>query len=186
MMPQKKNPDLAELVRGKASLVIGDLTAALALVKGLPLGYNSDLQEQKTPLFHAADTLLTSLRVLAAMVPELEFDTERAERAISSFTLATDLADDLVRHGLPFREAHAIVGRLVETCLEEGRDLTDLQPDELQAASAGFGQVPDLTPGASVRRKRTLGSTAPDQVKEQLREAAGDLRERRGWLETRR
>jgi argininosuccinate lyase len=179
MMPQKKNPDVAELIRGKAALVIGDATAALTLVKGLPLGYNRDLQEDKTPLYHAADTLLASLHILAAMVPKLEFNVERTELMLSSFTLATDLADHLVQHGVPFREAHAIVGGLVNTCLEQGIELTGLSPEELRAASPHFEYLPELTAAASVRRKRTSGSTAPEEVAQQLRAAREEIDTRR-------
>jgi argininosuccinate lyase len=178
MMPQKKNPDVAELIRGKAALVIGDCTAALTLVKGLPLGYNRDLQEDKTPLYHAADTLLQSLRILAAMIPLLQFDTERTERSISSFTLATDLADHLVRSGVPFRQAHAAVGQIVSACLEEGRELTELHPSDLRSSTNGLTDL-ELTPLASVQRKQTAGSTSPKSVDEQLRLAAAMIEERR-------
>jgi argininosuccinate lyase len=178
MMPQKKNPDVAELVRGKAATVLGDVSAALALVKGLPGGYNRDLQEDKTPLFHAGDTLLACLEVLAAMAPELEFDTARTEQAISSFALATDLADYLVQQGIPFREAHGIVGGLVSDCLDSGRELSDLSLAELRAASPAFAEMPDLTPAASVRRKRTSGSTHPDEIRRQLDTWQRVLRER--------
>ena len=186
MMPQKKNPDIPELIRGKAALLVGDVAAALALVKGIPLGYDADLQESKTPLFHAADTLLASLRILAAMLPALELDTERTERAVSSFALATDLADVLVQQGVPFRQAHAVIGRLVSTCLEEGRELTDLRAEELEAvtaleaASPHFRtSLPELSAAASVRRKRTEGSTGPEQVQEQLRWARAEIADRR-------
>jgi argininosuccinate lyase len=178
MMPQKKNPDVAELIRGKAALVIGDCTAALTLVKGLPLGYNRDLQEDKTPLYHAADTLLHSLRLLAAMIPQLELDTERTESAISSFTLATDLADHLVRNGVPFRQAHAAVGQLVSACLEEGRELTELDSHDLKTAKNGLAEL-ELTPLASVERKQTAGGTSPASVDKQLRAAAAMLSEHR-------
>jgi argininosuccinate lyase len=179
MMPQKKNPDVAELIRGKTALVLGDVSAALALVKGIPLGYNRDLQEDKTPLFHAADTLLPSLRILAAMIPELEFDTERTETAVSSFAFATDLADHLVRNGVPFREAHAIVGHLVSQCLSEGRTLQDLTPEELEAASPHLRSIPELTVQASIRRKRTAGSTHPDEIDKQLQAAQEEIKSRR-------
>jgi argininosuccinate lyase len=185
MMPQKKNPDVPELIRGKAALVVGDVAAILALVKGLPLGYNRDLQEEKTPLFHAADTLLSSLKILAAMVPELVFDVGRTQLAVTSFALATDLADALVQNGTPFREAHAAVGGLVATCLEEGRELSDLDARELQRLLPRLQEAPELTPAASVRRKRTSGSTAPDQVAEQLLAAADEIAERRSWVEER-
>jgi argininosuccinate lyase len=182
MMPQKKNPDVVELIRGKCALVIGDAAAALALVKGLPGGYNRDLQEDKTPLFHAADTLLASLRILTAMAPELEFDTERSARAVSSFALATDLADQLVRAGVPFREAHAAVGGLVAACLAQGRDLGDLSLEELQHASPHFHELPAMTAAASVRRKRTAGSTHPDEVEKQVAMARARLTEQECWF----
>ena len=185
MMPQKKNPDVPELIRGKTALVVGDLTALLALMKGLPLGYNRDLQEEKTPLFHAADTLLSSLRILAATVPELVFDVGRTQHAVTSFTLATDLADALVQNGTPFREAHAAVGGLVARCLEEGRELSDLTAQELRRLLPRLQEAPELTPAASVRRKRTSGSTAPDQVAEQLQAATDEIVERRSWVEER-
>jgi len=178
MMPQKKNPDVAELVRGKTALVLGDVMAMLALVKGLPLGYNRDLQEDKTPLYHAADTLLGCLRALAAMVPHLEFDVERTEGVISSFALATDLADHLVRAGVPFREAHGIVGGLVAGCVEQGRTLADLTPEELRSASPHFDQVPELTAAASIRRKRTSGSTHPDEIERLIEGMEREIEER--------
>lgn len=186
MLPQKKNPDVAELIRGKAALVLGDVSAALALVKAIPLGYNRDLQEDKTPLYHATDTLLASLRVLAAMVPELRFDTERTAQAVSSYALATDLADHLVQHGVPFRQAHAVVGQLVARCLTDGRALTELDAGELRAASPHFDTIPELSAAASIRRKRTTGSTHPDEVKRQLRNADDELRSRRIALEAMR
>lgn len=184
MMPQKKNPDVAELIRGKSALVAGDAAAALALLKGMPTGYNRDLQEDKTPLFHAADTLLASLRILAAMLPALEFDTIRTEAAISSFAMATDLADYLVLQGVPFREAHAVVGRLVARCIDEGRSLTDLTAEELRDASPRFESVPDLSPQASVRRKETSGSTHPESVAEQLQLLQASIDEQHVWMQT--
>jgi argininosuccinate lyase len=179
MMPQKKNPDVAELVRGKTALVLGDAMASLALVKGLPLGYNRDLQEDKTPLYHAADTVLGSLRVLAAMIPLIEFDTERTENALTSFSLATDLADHLVRAGVAFREAHAIVAGLVASCMEQGRALTDLTFEELQAASSHFQHALELSPRASTRRKQTSGSTHPDEVTRMIEAMKREIEERR-------
>jgi argininosuccinate lyase len=183
MMPQKKNPDVAELVRGKAALVIGDVAGVLALVKGIPLGYNRDLQENTTPLYHAGDTLLASLGILAMMVPELEFDTERTESAISGFAYATDLADSLVEGGMPFREAHAVVGRIVAYCLDRGRDLTDLTLEELQVAVPSIQELPDWTPLASVRRKRTSGSTHPQAVADGLEAMQASMAAHRAWLE---
>jgi argininosuccinate lyase len=185
MMPQKKNPDVAELVRGKAALAIGDVAGVLALVKGIPLGYNRDLQENTTPLYHAGDSLLASLGILTAMVPEIEFDTERTESAISGFAYATDLADLLVESGMPFREAHAVVGRIVAYCLDRGRDLTDLTLEELQAAVPSIQELPDWTPAASVRRKRTSGSTHPQAVEDAIEAMQASMATHRAWLEAR-
>ena len=185
MMPQKKNPDVAELIRGKTGLVIGDVAGALTLVKGLPLGYNRDLQEDKTPLFHAVDTLLPSLRILAAMVPELRFDTARTEQSVSGFALATDLADHLVQGGMPFREAHGVVGRLVQDCVSRGRDIRDLSPDAFLAASPLFADLPELSVRASVRRKRTMGGTHPEDVGRALAAAEDRIAARRSRLEAR-
>jgi argininosuccinate lyase len=183
MMPQKKNPDVGELVRGKAALVIGDAAGVLALVKGIPLGYNRDLQENTTPLYHASDSLLGSLGILAAMLPQIEFDTARTERAISGFAYATDLADLLVEGGMPFREAHAVVGRIVSYCLERNRDLTDLTLEELQVAVPSVQELPEWTAQASVRRKRTSGSTHPDSVADALQAVQVAVAEHREWLE---
>jgi len=183
MMPQKKNPDVAELIRGKAALIIGDCAAALSLVKGIPIGYNRDLQEDKVPLFHAVDALLPSLQILSGMVPDLQFDAERAEEAVSSFAMATDLADYLVQRGLPFREAHGAVARLVAICLEQGRELTALTPDDLHAVSPYLDDVPDLSPVASVERKRTSGSTHPEEVDSQIHLTASKIRSHSTWLE---
>ncbi|HEX8918509.1 MAG TPA: argininosuccinate lyase [Chloroflexota bacterium] len=184
MMPQKKNPDVAELVRGKSALVIGDVAGALALVKGLPLGYNRDLQDDKTPLYHAADTLLASLQILAAMLEQLEFNTERTEGAVSSFALATDLADALVQAGTPFREAHSRVGRMVSSCLERGIELTSLSPDEIAAALPELDRLPQLTAAASVSRKKTQGSTAPAEVERQMVLEHEEINRRYAWLES--
>jgi argininosuccinate lyase len=117
------------------------------------------------------------------MIPELEVDTARAERAISPFTYATDLADTLVGLGIPFREAHAVVGKLVADCLAGGRDLTDLSLAELQGAAPVVTELPEWTAAASVRRKRTTGSTHPDAVREQMECLTDQIAERRTWLE---
>src|SRR5438093_11717444 len=131
MMPQKKNPDVAELVRGKTGRVIGALVALLTTLKGLPLAYNRDLQEDKPALFDAADTLAQCLDVLAAMLPQLRFRTERMAAAADGLLLATDVADLLVERGVPFRRAHEIVGRLVRHCLATGTAIRDLDPAAL-------------------------------------------------------
>src|SRR5262249_39144312 len=135
MMPQKKNPDVAELVRGKTGRVIGALVSLLVTLKGLPLAYNRDLQEDKATLFDGAATLGASLEVLTAMLPALRFDTARMATAADGLTLATDLADALVEKGLPFREAHAVVGGLVRHCLATRTDLRALDARTLRAHS---------------------------------------------------
>jgi argininosuccinate lyase len=174
MMPQKKNPDVAELVRGKTGRVVGALVALLTTLKGLPLAYNRDLQEDKPPLFDAADTLAASLDVLAEMLPALCFRTERMAAAADGLLLATDLADLLVERGVPFRRAHEIVGGLVRHCLATGTALRDLDPETLRrhAPELTPALVRRLTPAASVARRRVMGGTAPRQVRQQLARAA--------------
>ena len=135
IMPQKRNPDVAELARGKSARVIGNLVQSLTLLKGLPLSYNRDLQEDKEPLFDTVDTLLASLTVVAAMLPELRFDAERGRAAaVADYALATDLADHLAKRGVPFREAHRAVGELVAMLEREERELASLTLEELRAA----------------------------------------------------
>jgi argininosuccinate lyase len=167
-MPQKKNPDMAELVRGKTGRVTGHLVALLTLLKGLPLAYNRDLQEDKEALFDAAETLRGSLEVMTGVVGSLSFRPERLAAAASiGFSSATDLAEYLALAGVPFRQAHGIVGRIVRHCIENRKDLGDLTLAEFREFSPKFG--PDvlkiLTPEASVRLKRGPGSTAPVEVK---------------------
>jgi argininosuccinate lyase len=171
IMPQKKNPDVAELVRGKSGRVFGALQAVLVTMKGLPLAYQSDLQEDKEPLFDAADTAIASLEVLAALLPKLRFDTERMREAARGFILATELADYLVEKGVPFREAHAVVGRIVRYCLKEGRDLDKLRLEELTAFSRRFDAdvLSRLDPEEAVRRRRAPGGTAPENVERRLK-----------------
>ena len=127
IMPQKKNPDIPELIRGKSGRVVGSLMSLITLMKGLPLTYNRDLQEDKEPVFDAVDTVSASMAIMAEMLGNLTFNTERMEDATKTgFMTATDLADYLVLHDVPFREAHGIVGRAVATCIEKGCELTDL------------------------------------------------------------
>jgi len=174
LMPQKKNPDMAELVRGKTGRVAGHLVALLTLIKGLPLAYNRDLQEDKEALFDAADTLRGSLEVMTGVVGSLAFRPERLAAASSiGFSSATDLAEYLALAGVPFRQAHGIVGRIVRFCIERERDLGQLTLAELRGFSPKFGAdaLKILTPAASVRRKRGPGSTSPAEVKQALREA---------------
>ena len=166
IMPQKRNPDVAELARGKSARVIGNLVQALTLLKGQPLAYNRDLQEDKESLFDTVDTLLASLAVVAAMLPSLRFDAERGRAAaVENFALATDLADQLVRNGVPFREAHEVIGALVARCEQEGRTFEDLTPDEFREAHPVFAEEPPaLSLEAALAARSATGGTAPEAV----------------------
>jgi argininosuccinate lyase len=177
LMPQKKNPDPLELVRGKAGRVIGRLTGWLATMKGLPIGYSKDLQEDKEALFDAEDTLRASLEATAKVVGGLVLNRMVAERAASGLLLATDVADYLVAKGVPFRDAHEIVGGLVRRLVRERRSFESMGIDEWRRESPLFDadvrQV--ITPAASIARKRTPQSTHPDAV-------GAAIRELRTWL----
>ena len=168
IMPQKKNPDVPELVRGKTGRVVGDLTALLVLMKGQPLAYNRDNQEDKLPLFDAHDTLSASLRLFTAMLPSLKVDAAVCRAAaFKGFSTATDLADYLVKRGLPFRDAHHAVGSAVAFGVAEGRDLSQLTLAELQRFSplieADVFSV--LTLEGSINARNHWGGTAPAQVR---------------------
>jgi argininosuccinate lyase len=181
MLPQKKNPDIAELARGKAGRLIGDLTGFLATLKGLPLAYNRDLQEDKEPLFDALDTCALSLHALAGLLDTATFiDDTMSAAADSPLNAATDLAERLVEQGTPFREAHAIVGALVRQSVERGVPL-----DELVSNDPRLG--PDclvlLEPGSAVRRRTTPGGGGPEPVARQLKAAQARLEQQRSWLE---
>jgi argininosuccinate lyase len=172
IMPQKKNPDMAELVRGKTGRVYGDLIALLTVMKGLPLAYNRDMQEDKEPLFDAADTVSACLGILASLLGDVKF--RRKSMATSStgdMILATELADYLVRKGLPFRKAHSIVGAIVLECVKKNRALKDLALKEYRRYSALFDEdlYRSLDPRASLRRKQSAGSTSPAEVRKALR-----------------
>lgn len=175
MMPQKKNPDVAELVRAKTGRVYGYLMAMLTVLKGLPLSYNRDLQEDKEGLFDAVDTVLASLRVSAGMLRTLKVNEARMREAgESGYLLATDLAEYLVRKGMPFREAHKVLGELVKHCLWEGKDLKELDDlEELKGFSGLFDEdvFELLSVDASVAAKRTSGGTSPERVKGEIKEA---------------
>jgi argininosuccinate lyase len=168
-LPHKRNPDVAELVRGKAAAVVGDLVALHGLLKGLPLAYNRDLQEDKAPLFHAADTTSDSARVLAAAIATAEFTPPRA--AEPDFSTALDLAEELVRQGVPFRTAHQAVGQLVRRLEQDGRGLAQATDAELAELGAAELDRRLLTAKGSIESKRTLGSTAPSEVALELEEA---------------
>jgi argininosuccinate lyase len=172
MMPQKKNPDPLELVRGKSGRAIGRLTGWLVTMKGLPTGYNKDLQEDKEAVFDAEATLGASLRAAHAVVSRLTTNADRSGRAASGLLLATDVADYLVSRGMPFRRAHEVVGAMVRRLLTEGRDFSDLTMTEWREASAMFGDdAPKAaTALASVQARRTPQSTNPDAVRAALEE----------------
>jgi argininosuccinate lyase len=177
IMPQKKNPDAYELMRGKAGRLIGDLNALLVTLKSLPLGYSKDLQEDKEPLFDAVDSVLPMLAVLPEMLRTARFDGRRMGEAAGGFALATDLADFLAANGVPFREAHRAVGRLVKRCEDLGVSLEDVPHEELAEAHPTLSELPEglLSPPGSVRNKRSAGSTSPSSVEEQLKEARAYL-----------
>src|SRR5436189_3790167 len=166
MMPQKKNPDPLELVRGKTGRTLGHLVGLLAAMKALPTGYNKDLQEDKEAVFDSEDTLNGSLAVVRQVVAGLTINEDRAAAAASGLLLATDVADYLVARGVPFRRAHEIVGALVRSLVAEGRDFEQLSIDEWRAASDLFGPdvVSRVKPAVSVAAKRTPQSTAPGAV----------------------
>ena len=170
MMPQKKNPDPLELVRGKSGRVLGHLVGLLTTIKGLPTGYNKDLQEDKEAIFGAEDTLESCLAVVASVVRGLTLNRDRAEAAASGLLLATDVADYLVGRGVPFRRAHEIVGALVRKLIAERRDFASMSLAEWTAVRDRFDTdvVTRVTPAVSVASKRTPQSTAPSAVAERL------------------
>ncbi len=169
IMPQKKNPDVPELVRGKSGRVFGDLLALLTLMKGQPLAYNKDNQEDKEPLFDAIDTAYACTRAYADMVPAIEPKRENMRAAaLKGFATATDLADYLVRKGVAFRDAHEVVGKAVRFGVEQGRDLAAMSLEELRQFSADIGEdvFAVLTLEGSVAARDHVGGTAPRQVRE--------------------
>ncbi len=175
MMPQKKNPDIAELARGKSGRLVGNLSGLLTTLKGLPLAYNRDLQEDKEPLFDSVDTLLLVLPAMAGLLSSMSFQLDTMERnATAGFSLATDVADSLVRQGVPFREAHEVVGALVAHCESQGVDLHEVSDADLASIS------PHLTPAvrssmtleSSLASKAGRGGTAPGSVAAQRAELA--------------
>jgi argininosuccinate lyase len=178
IMPQKKNPDVAELVRGKTGRVFGDLVALLTLLKGLPLAYNRDMQEDKVPLFDTVDTLADCLRIYRHMLPRLTFDKEKMERAASSGYLnATELADYLAAKAVPFREAHGIAGRAVAYAVGQGKELHELSLTELRQISGQIGKdvFEFLDIRKSVDRRGSFGGTATENVKTAIAAARNAL-----------
>ena len=170
-MPQKKNPDLPELVRGKSGRVFGHLFALFTLMKSQPLAYNKDNQEDKEPLFDTVDTLLGSLRAFADMMPHVQPKKDKMRQAaMQGFSTATDLADYLVRKGLPFRDAHEVVGKAVALGVATQRDLSAMTLGELQSFSSVIEEdvFTVLTLEGSVAARDHLGGTAPNQVRKQV------------------
>ncbi|RJF40215.1 argininosuccinate lyase [Actinomyces sp. 2119] len=184
IMPQKKNPDVAELARGKAGRLIGDLAGLLATLKALPLAYDRDLQEDKEPVFDAVDTLDVLLPAVTGMVRTMTLDYRRmADLAPQGFSLATDIADWLVRQGVPFRQAHEVAGACVRTCERRGIELWDLSEEDLQGIDPrlGPGVREVLSVEGSVAARSAHGGTAPVRVVEQLARAVEHSAELRGF-----
>jgi argininosuccinate lyase len=184
IMPQKKNPDVAELARGKSGRLIGHLTGLLVTLKGLPLAYDRDLQEDKEPVFDAVDTLLVVLPATAGMIATMRVDIDLlAASAPEGFALATDVAEYLVRQGVVFREAHEAVGRLVVWCTEHGCDLHEVSDANLAALDPHL--TPDirsvLSVSGALEARSTPGGTAPSRVAEQLAALRTELSARRAW-----
>jgi len=180
MLPQKKNPDTAELARGRTGRLIGNLTAVLVMLKGLPLAYNRDLQDDKEPLFDSLDGCHLALSALTGLLDTCSFDTDRmADASGDPLGVATDLAEHLVRGGMPFREAHAVVGELVRRSLETGTPLAELAAADDRLA----GTESLFEPGAGVRARTSPGGAGPEPVAVQLAAAGARLDEQWAWLE---
>ncbi len=172
IMPQKKNPDVAELIRGKVGRVYGNMSALFTLMKGLPLSYNRDMQEDKPPVFDTVDTIKSCLSVLGEMLPEIKFNTERMYlTAGEGFSTATDIAEYLVKKGIPFREAHEITGKIVLYCTTKHQTLTSLKLKELKSFSPLIEKdiYPVLDPSESVKARSSYGGTSPSEVIRQIR-----------------
>jgi argininosuccinate lyase len=179
IMPQKKNPDVPELVRGKAGRVYGDLVALLTIMKGLPLAYNRDLQEDKPAVFDTVDTVKGCLAVLAEMLPRLGFNEKRMYEAASrTYSTATDVAEYLVGKGMPFRKAHETTGRIVAYCIGKGKGLEELKTAEFRKFSGLFESdiVSRLSADASVKFRSSEGGTSPKEVKRRLRKLVSRMR----------
>lgn len=179
IMPQKKNPDVAELMRGKTGRIYGNLLSLLTMMKGLPLAYNRDMQEDKEPLFDAVDTLKLILNALIQMLPSIRFNAERmSDTSATAFSTATDIAEYLVRKGIPFRIAHEVTGRIVRYCIDNGKGLLELNVSEYKS----FSNVIDediykfISVSESVNAKKSFGGTSPEAVKEQIKRFRKRLR----------
>ena len=179
IMPQKRNPDFAELARGRTGRVYGNLMAILTVMKGLPLTYNRDLQEDKEGIFDTVDTLLPTMNVFQGMLSSLTLDVDRVSAlAEESNMLATDLADYLVSKGVPFRQAHGIMRELCDYCESNARGLATLAMEDYQRFSEHFAEdIYQITARSSVEARDNLGGTAPRQVAEELKQAKAILSE---------
>ncbi len=178
IMPQKKNPDIPELIRGKSGRVVGSLMSLVTLMKGLPMTYNRDLQEDKEPVFDAVDTVSASLAIMAEMLGNLKFNTEQMEEATKTgFMTATDLADYLVLHNVAFRDAHGIVGRAVAACIEKGCELTELSLEEMREFSPFINEdiFKILNVEGSVNSRISTGGTASVRVEEAVQTAEKNM-----------
>jgi argininosuccinate lyase len=179
LMPQKRNPDIAELLRGKPARAIGDVVALLTISKGLALAYNKDLQESQEPLYDAIDTARLALGVLPGLIETLEFDATRLRAAADDPALgATDLAEELVRGGMPFRTAHEVVGRLVRHAEEKKISLRDLGADDLRAVDGALSPkiLQALDPARAVAARSLIGGPAPAAVEQELARLEAELR----------
>ncbi len=185
IMPQKKNPDVAEISRGKTGRVFGNLMGTLTMMKGLPLTFNSDMQEDKESLYEAVDTVEQVLGVMRGMIATMTVNRERlADAATGDFSLATDAADLLARNGVPFREAHEVVGKLVRTCIEQSKTFEDLTDDEWAALHPVFAsQKPPLTAIESIDARDVPGGTASVRVRGASDEASASLQALRSWID---
>ena len=180
IMPQKKNPDMAELIRGKCGRVYGDLMQLLTVMKGTPLAYNKDFQEDKESVFDAIDTWKNTIDIFARMLDVTEFRVDQIQKQLSKgFLNATDIAEHFAKQGIPFREAHSIVGRMVKACENRGCDFDDLTEEELQAIDPRVtkASLGDISMEACVNARVSFGGTAPEEVRRQI--AVG-----KAWLES--
>ena len=178
-MPQKRNPDIAELIRGKVGRVAGSLISTLVTLKGLPLAYNRDLQEDKEPLFDAVKTVEDSLDMMAGMVASLEFNKDRMNaNAQDGFLLATEIADYLTRKGVPFRESHGVVKELFAKIIEDGVSLYDLDIDYYKAFSPYFEEdIKSISSESAIAARDVVGATSKLQVKRRINEARSGLKD---------
>lgn len=178
IMPQKRNPDVAELIRGKTGRVYGNLMSILTLMKGLPLSYNRDMQEDKEPMFSTVDIVESCLQVLSAMIKNIKFKPENMKKALSNgFVTATDLADYLTRKGMPFRQAHEVTGRIVGYAEEKGRELSQLSISELRMFSSLLKEdvFECVTVEGSISSRKSYGGTAKENVLKELKEAKEEI-----------